>query len=273
MMDMTMILGTPDEKPLDRICHDGGFVGIFRKIACVGDSLASGEFETVDEDGTKHYHDRFDYSWGQFLARMAGSRVYNFSRGGMTAKGYNESWAESQGYWDPALAAHAYIVALGVNDLLNRGWEIGSEADVCLDDYRKNADTFAGHFAAILQRYREISPEAKFFLVTMPPQPEVRAGKEDRIAAHAALMHRFAEMFPGTYVVDLNVYGPAYDGEEFRRAFFLHGHFTPMGYALSAKLIVSYIDYIIRHNAADFKEIGLLGREEKLADGAYETIL
>ena len=44
-MELYDIIGTPDEKPLDRIVSDGGFVGIFRTIACVGDSLASGEFE------------------------------------------------------------------------------------------------------------------------------------------------------------------------------------------------------------------------------------
>ena len=49
------------------------------------------------------------------------------------------------------------------------------------------------------------------------------------------------------------------DGEEFRNAFFLNGHFSPMGYALSAKLIVSYIDYIIRHNMNDFKQVGFIG--------------
>ena len=32
------------EKPLDRILNDGGFCGIFRTIACIGDSLSSGEF-------------------------------------------------------------------------------------------------------------------------------------------------------------------------------------------------------------------------------------
>ena len=31
-----------NEKPLDRIVTDGGFCGIFRRIACIGDSLSSG---------------------------------------------------------------------------------------------------------------------------------------------------------------------------------------------------------------------------------------
>ena len=65
-----------NEKPLDRIVTDGGFCSIFRTIGCVGDSLASGEFESIDEDGKKHYHDFYEYSWGQFIARSTGSKVY-----------------------------------------------------------------------------------------------------------------------------------------------------------------------------------------------------
>ena len=43
------------EKPLDTLLHDGGFCGIFRSIVCIGDSLSSGEFEYVKEDGSKVY--------------------------------------------------------------------------------------------------------------------------------------------------------------------------------------------------------------------------
>lgn len=57
----------PGEKPLDRIVTDGGMCAIFRRIACIGDSLSSGEFESVKEDGTHVYHDMYEYSWGSFI--------------------------------------------------------------------------------------------------------------------------------------------------------------------------------------------------------------
>ena len=60
------------EKPLDTLVGDGGLCGVFRTIGCVGDSLSSGEFESLDASGNKTYHDMFEYSWGQYLARMAG---------------------------------------------------------------------------------------------------------------------------------------------------------------------------------------------------------
>ena len=136
-MNVNYLLGNDNEKPLDNLVSDGGFVGIFRKIACIGDSLSSGEFEALREsDGTNMYFDRFDYSWGQYMARMAGVTVYNFSRGGMTAKEYMENFANNMGYWQRSLAANAYIIALGVNDILNRKWDIGELSDVCAEDYR-----------------------------------------------------------------------------------------------------------------------------------------
>ena len=157
-MDINRFFDNKNEKPLDNLVNDGGFCSILRTVACVGDSLSSGEFEALDENGNKTYHDMFDYSWGQFMARMAGIKVYNFSRGGMTAKEYCESFAQSMGYWDEDKAAQAYIIALGVNDIFNAGQPIGSVDDICTDDYNKNADTFAGHYAKIIQRYKEIQP-------------------------------------------------------------------------------------------------------------------
>ena len=105
------------EKPLDRIVDDGGLTAIFRTIACIGDSLSSGEFESTKADGTKGYHDYYDYSWGQYIGRMVGAKVYNFSKGGMTAKNYMEEFADRRGLWAEEKAAQAYILALGVNDL------------------------------------------------------------------------------------------------------------------------------------------------------------
>ena len=106
-------MNRPEGKPLERLLPDGGWTSIFRTIGCVGDSLASGEFEGTDAQGSKTYHDVYEESWGQYMARIAGVRVYNFSRGGMTAKAYMESFADDRGFWNRDLACKAYIVALG----------------------------------------------------------------------------------------------------------------------------------------------------------------
>ena len=254
-------LTNTEEKPLDNIALDGGFCGILGTIGCIGDSLSSGEFETLDKEGKHHYYDFYEYSWGQFMARMTGTKVYNFSRGGMSAKQYMETFADEKDFWNPEKRCKAYIIALGVNDLLNSRQEVGSVDDICLADYRKNNLTFAGYYAMIVQRLKEISPDAKFFFMTMPEEHN-RKEIEDLKDKHAALMYDFSNFFSNSYVLDLKKYAPVYD-EEFKKQFFLNGHMNACGYALTAKMVVSYIDYIIRHNFDDFKEIGLVNTPYK----------
>ena len=83
-----------NEKPLDRLVEGYSNTSVFRKIAFIGDSLSSGEFETVKPDGKKGYHDLYEYSWGQYIARKNGLTAYNFSKGGMRARQYMETFAE-----------------------------------------------------------------------------------------------------------------------------------------------------------------------------------
>lgn len=247
----------PNELPLDNPVTDGGYCGIFRTLACVGDSLSSGEFESLDENNQRGYHDYFEYSWIQYIARMAGCKAYNFTRGGMTAKVYFESFAEENNFWDPEKAAQGYVIALGVNDILNQNWEIGSTDDICLDDWHKNAKTFMGYYAAIMQRYLDIQPLARFFLVT-PPRGVADAEREARGDRLADAIRTLAGLFENAYVIDLRKYGVVYD-QAFREKFFLGGHLNAAGYLLTAKMIASYIDYIIRHNMDDFRQIGFIG--------------
>lgn len=247
-----------EEKPLDKILPDGGMTAIFRKIACIGDSLSSGEFERLGSDGKKTYHDFYEYSWGQFMARATGSTVYNFSKGGLKAVDYCRSFAEEKGFWNPELACQAYIIALGVNDLLGWKMAVGTISDVNDEDYTKNGDTFAGWYGQIIARYKRIQPSAKFFLVTMPKTSnEENEGNETK-AAHAALLHDFAEHYDNTYVIDLFKYSPLHD-DEFKKRYYLYNHLNPMGYIYTANQIMSYIDYIIRHDYESFSKVGFIG--------------
>ncbi len=247
-----------NEKPLDCIVSDGGMCSVFRSICCIGDSLSSGEFELIQNDGTKGYYDIFDYSWGQYLARSCGAKVYNFSRGGMTAKEYMESFAENKGFWSEELLCQAYIIALGVNDIYGLKMAIGTKDDVCLENFENNKDTLAGWYARIIQKIKKMQPKAKFFLVTMPKES---GGNEPEKLAFAELLDDFAKIFDNTYVIDLYKYAPIYD-EKFKERFFLGGHMTPAGYIYTAKVIGSYIDYIVRHDYGSFKEIAFTDARE-----------
>ena len=259
-MKMESFIGREDELPLDSCPHSGGFTSIFRTVAAIGDSLSSGEFMTVSAiNGKSMGVDTYDYSWGQFMARIAGITVYNFSKGGMTAEMYCQKFANERGFFRPELAANAYIIALGVNDILNQNNEIGSIDGVHPEDYKKNTRDFAGYMGEIISKYKEISPEAKFFLVTIPDAPR-NDYQRAQVASHRELMYALAEKFEGVYVIDLNKYGPCY-GKEFRQKYFLRGHMSPTGYYLTAQMMCSYIDYIVRKNPDDFRYVGLMGYE------------
>ncbi|MBE6930183.1 MAG: SGNH/GDSL hydrolase family protein [Ruminococcaceae bacterium] len=254
-----------NEKPLDRFPQDGGYCGIFRTWGMIGDSLASGEFEGTRADGSKSYHDYYDYSWGQYFARMTGTTARNFSQGGMTAKAYCESFADSKGFWNKGLACSAYVMALGVNDLFNQDHEFGSIDDICMDDWRQNKSTFVGDYARIIQRYREIEPDSRFFLMTFPNQSDRDEKRRAQAIVHRDLLYKLSMIFPNIYVLDYMQYGPDYANPEFRKNFFLGGHLSPVGYMFTAKILVSYVDYIIRHNMSDFKQVGFIGTPYKNA--------
>ncbi len=252
-MDMSRYYNIENEKPLENITPDGGMCSIFRSVGCIGDSLSSGEFEVRSDEGIRSFLDFYEYSWGQFMARATGSSVINFSKGGMTAKAFMTDFYRDCGVFDSKNLCSAYIIALGVNDI-NRGEELGTK-----DDINAQNMTFTAQYSAIIHYLKRLQPNAKFFLVTIPhsgqtPEHEVLEDK------HRELLYDMAEAFRNTYVIDLREYAPVYD-EEFRRRFYLRGHLNPMGYKLTADMIMSYIDYIIRHNMSDFAQSGLIGTQ------------
>lgn len=260
-MDIRDFLLQEGEKPLDHIVSNGGFCGIFRRIACIGDSLSSGEHESF-ENGQKGFHDYYEYSWGQFLARDAGCAVQNFSAGGMTAKRYMQGFAEERGFFAPELAAQAYIISLGVNDvsrIMEGEMTFGGIEDIDPAHPENNADSFMGHYGAIISKYKEIQPKAKFFLATMPSHHEQdeRGVLYDR---HAEMMYEIAKRFDNCYVLDFRKYAPDFNGE-FKRQFYLGGHMSAAGYRLFALMVESYIDYYIRADQDAFRQVGFIGTE------------
>lgn len=253
-MRLEKLLGiTTNEKPLDNLVTDGGYTSIFREIVCVGDSLSSGEFEHIDENGKYTFHDKYEYSWGQFIARSTGCKVYNFSRGGMSAKEYMETFANDNNFFDPSILPGAYIIALGLNDIFMLKQKVGSIMDKDLDN-----DTFASWYVKIIKKYKEINPNANFFFVTIPKESTDTEDVTIKKLAHQKLMYDLTKEFNNSYVIDLYEHAPIVD-EDFKHNFYLEGHMNPAGYRLAGVLISSYIDYIIRSNFNSFKQVGFIG--------------
>ena len=247
-----------DELPLDNLLENGGYTNIFPTIACIGDSLSSGEFEYVDPNNNRFFIDKFEFSWGQYIAKMTGNKVYNFSRGGMSAKEYMESFGQDNNLFSLDKKASAYIIALGVNDLLCLNMPLGDTKDIDISNYQNNKDTFAGWYGQIISKYKEINPHAKFFFVSMPKENNIDDSIKEK---HSKLLHDLTKIYTNSYVIDLYKYAPIYD-EEFKNKFYLEGHMNPAGYYLTAILISSYIDYIIRKDFKAFKQVGFIGCKE-----------
>ena len=257
------------ELPLSEIIRDGGMMNIFRTIGVIGDSLASGEFE-YDLDGEKGYWDCYEYSWGKQIERITGISVTNYSHGGLTAYHmYQEADTQSStnadinNLFNPKQLKQGYIIALGVNDLRGKnnlkdlyGGEVGNtDTDICPEDYHKNAQTFVGCYAKIIQRIQSMQSDTKFFLLTMPDDG---IGDEEDFAD---TIQAIADKLPNCYVLNLYRYAPMYD-KEFREKY-TAGHMNAMGYLLTAHYVMSYIDWIIRHNPKAFKYVQFIGSPYK----------
>jgi len=260
-MDINKFYGNPDENPLDNLVSDGGFCGIFRTIGCIGDSLSSGEFETRDEDGILGYHDFYEYSWGQYMARACGNKVYNFSRGGMTAKEFCNKFADECGVYKYENLCQAYIIALGVNDI-TQSFPAGDPEKISVSKNREPDDeSILAYICQIVRTLKSKQPDAKIFIMTIPDSDLRNDGRRAKEEALAEAIRAFCAKTKNTYVLDLRKYGPLHD-QKFNDNFRL-GHMTPTGYMIMSKMIMSYIDYIIRNNHEDFAQVGFIGTPYK----------
>ena len=246
------------DAPLTEITQNPGFAGIIHSWGFIGDSLSSGEHESHNADGETGYHDLYTYSWGQRICQATGAKGENYSQGGETASGWIEHFWDTSNNINQNINAKdapkkGYIIALGVNDC-NRGDVAGDpKTDINLEDYTKNAPTFAGYYGGIIQRIKSIQPDAKIFVVTMP-----RDGNNWR--EFPDVIRGMADVFDNVYVIDLNKYAPDYsEGSNIRNNFYMGGHLNAAGYQFTAWEMMNYIDWIIRHNMADFSQVGFIG--------------
>ena len=113
-------------------------------------------------------------------------------------------------------------------------------------------------FKDVMKKYKEIQPHAKFFLMTMPKGDEDK-NRDELYDKHAELINEIAEKFSNCFVLDFRKYAPVYD-DAFKKAFFTGGHMNVMGYRMTATMVESYIDYIIRNNPDSFNQTGFIGK-------------
>lgn len=228
-----------------------------------------------------YVNDMYEYSWGQQMARLLGASGYNFSVGGEYCKRWctgannNRRWGKAQ-----TDLKDVYTLALGVNDrgywLKNRTdvvdypcvtaypnqSQYGSLtitkaqvlADIDLDDYNNNANSYAGWYAGIIQRIQSVRKHAHIFCITNPGE----GGGKEWNQVIRLVVEIMREKY-GTYIwlVDLATYNPI--TPEMSQNCSLNGHLSAFGYLYSAYQISTYIDWLIRNNIDAFRGSSLIG--------------
>jgi len=173
----------------------------------------------------------------------------------MTAKEFEESFATKCGAYSYENLCQAYIIALGVNDS-NRGFEAGDVERAFSEDPSPHNQTFLTYYARIIKSVKAKQPKAKIFLMTMPLPINAKEQRERRNSFNEGI-RGLAEKFSNTFVIDLDKYAPLLE-EKFKKTFF-RGHMTVAGYLAFSKIVMSYIDWIVRNNHDDFAEVGFIG--------------
>ena len=246
----------PGANPLSGIENTPGLISCFLNVGCIGDSLASGVAVYKDQNGNivVNSQNRYQYSWGQYLARMTGNTYYNWSAGGLRT----DSWLNSvhaTECFDGNHLCQAYIIGLGQNDNnRDHGSGLGTINDINIANYNNNADTFYGRYAKIIQKIKEVQPKAKIFVITDPNDSVNTNGYNTAI-------RNIAQLFDNVYVLDMRAYWSTAPCNEFLENQKRYGHFNAVGYYIIAKMIMTYIDYIMEHNYEDFREIENIGTD------------
>ena len=243
-------------------------MSIFRRVGFIGDSLSSGEHESLNEENVKGFHDYYEYSWGQFIGRRCGLTAYNFSQGGLKAITFFQM-IEARPEMNPFVEekrCQAYVIALGVNDM-NRlhdaensyNGDFGTMDDVDWENEDNNKPSFVGQYVRIIQKLRKFEPKCRIFVMNMPKEHPEDKTKKERYDRHAKFIRSLVKYFDFLYVIDLRKYSPIY-GRRFGKKYFLGGHMSALGYKMTADMVITYVDYIIKHNIEDFCQIGFVGK-------------
>ena len=255
---------TKDEHPLDKIISDGGFMNIFQKVVCIGDSLTAGQFE-ANNTGTTTYNTKSDYGYPKHLQRILNNTVESFARGGACASNSETSVTDGHS-WINIFAnqaftsenkAECYIIALGTNDIGYYGSFSGNVlTDIDASDYNNNARNSVGAYAGIIQRIKELQPKAKIFCVGIPNT----RNSTTTITSANEKINEICNMFNDVYFLDMQKYGVQPENvASYKSIYYLGGHRSSQGYYQLAKEYSSYIDFIIRKNPNDFKQIPFIG--------------
>ena len=235
--------------PLKVLKETAGLTRIFNTIACIGDSVTKGY---SDNSISELNGDYVEYSYPTQLAKITNCNVINWGVSGATTgtwlEGYKGSTAHNECF-DGEHKCDAYIIGLGGNDYI-REKPIGTIDDI-KEDYNDNADSFYGNMDKIIRKIKEVQPKARIFICTYVVRRNDFTDINNRIRELVD-----SNRYTNTYLIDLDKYARnIIDTSENSCDFTGKVHQSAIGYLKKAYAINTYIDWIIRNNLTEFKDI------------------
>ena len=155
----------------------------FLNFTAIGDSLTFGlSPKTYDTSGyPASWGGNNNCSWVRRLATLTGADAINLGYSGATAKTWYLSTSQGgTGGYNAMIngkRTQAYLIGLGINDVISETYPIGSLSDVDFDNRENNADSFIGWYAKIIQSIMEFNPKAKIFVFNNPKATDATAQK------------------------------------------------------------------------------------------------
>ena len=101
-----------------------------------------------------------------------------------------------------------------------------------------------------------MQPKAKIFILTDPLKSVENAG-------YNSAVREIAGIFKSVYLVDLYTYGTALYNSGFLYQQKRGCHYNAVGYYICAMIISTYIDWIMKKNPNEFREIEFIGLDNK----------
>lgn len=220
-----LVITSAPENPAE---YTGNEISVFNKILCIGDSLTEGFF---NENGGSKFVMK-NRSFPAKLQTLTGVECTNLGESGKTStQWYTEHSSDD-------LSGHdACIIQLGVNDQLQNVSE--SDMDSAL--------------TSIINKVKSDNTGIKIFVATIVP---ANGYMTTAMRTRSQMIRDFVDGLDDSnvFLVDMWAYGHtndllAYDA----------GHLSALGYLRLAEDYKSYISYVIRNNADDFRYVQFIG--------------
>ena len=224
--------------------YNGKEICLFHKIACIGDSLTKGAFNTPNTAT-----DFPDYSWPAILAKITGCDVVNLAHSGYTV----QQWYE----WQSPNNLSGYdcaIIQLGVND-----WVSWSSATDSAIETMKN---YLGQIVTKLVNENSYNNSGtlinkiKIFVATIPQNSwYLKNSNNLSVEVLNDAIKEFVSDNVNCYLLDMATYSHTIDKMEYQR-----GHFSTLGYMQLAQDYSGIISRFIADNLNEFVNVAFTGK-------------